>query len=406
MRVFCVVLVMLMAACPSSTGGPSSGEGEGEGDAAEGEDDVAEGEGEGDVAEGEGEGDVAEGEGEGDVAEGEGEGDVAEGEGEGDAAEGEGEGDAAEGEGEGEPTCASDPLGFAACVNADAYQQDLVFMAQARTPGTPHWQAVQDACSTRLESLGFEVELHNYGTGINVVGTKPGATRPQDMVLVGAHYDGVENCAGADDNATGAAGVLEVARTLAPYEHEATLVVACWDEEELGLLGSAAYAQRASMLGSNIVVNFDFEMIGYEDDAPNSQELPPLFDVLFATSYQQVEANQFRGDFIALVGDVAANASLLAMQSVGASVGLPVVVLELTDRQTTSLLLGDLRRSDHASFWDIGVPAIMITDTANFRNRNYHCMAGPDSVDRLDQDFTRKVLQATVGAADQLLVRR
>ena len=146
--------------------------------------------------------------------------------------------------------CASSPEALADCVDPAAYQADLEFIASLRAPGSAHWQAVQDLCADRLTELGYDVELFEYGSGINVLGTLPGSAPDAPHIMIGAHYDHIEDCAGADDNATGVAGSLEAARVLAMGEYTNTLTIACWDEEELGLVGSEAFATTAAAQGS------------------------------------------------------------------------------------------------------------------------------------------------------------
>src|SRR5690348_15617006 len=90
-------------------------------------------------------------------------------------------------------------------VERDRYEADLSVIAGTRSPGTPHWQEVQDLCADRFASLGFEVERHAYATGVNVIGTLPGTTLPAERIVVSSHYDSVPNCEGADDNGTGVA---------------------------------------------------------------------------------------------------------------------------------------------------------------------------------------------------------
>src|SRR5690606_6446465 len=104
---------------------------------------------------------------------------------------------------------------------------------------------VQDLCADRLTELGYEVTLHNYGSGVNVIGRRPGATAPDEIVMVGAHYDHIDDCRGADDNASGVAAALEIARVLATVETQRTTMIACWDQEELGLIGSEAFVTAA-----------------------------------------------------------------------------------------------------------------------------------------------------------------
>ena len=178
--------------------------------------------------------------------------------------------------------------------------------------------------------------------------------------------------------------------------------MACWDEEELGLIGSDAYASRASAEGHEILAMFSLEMIAYKDDAPNSQELPFGFEAVFPEPTGKVIANDNRGDFIAVVYDTAFEDVAQAFEEHAGD--LPVVRIPLTPEQAASPFLGDLQRSDHAVFWRSGYPAAMVTDTANFRYGGYHCSDGPDAVSRLDTLFATDVVRATVAAAAHALV--
>ncbi|MCB9679101.1 MAG: M28 family peptidase [Alphaproteobacteria bacterium] len=298
------------------------------------------------------------------------------------------------------PPVPTDPEGFAATVQVARYQADLEALAVPRGSGTPGWQAAQDRCFTTLQGLGFDTTLHTFDSGTNVVGRKPG-TASEGAVIVSAHYDSVPGCPGADDNASGVAGALEVARVLAPGTFTHDLVVACWDREEAGLLGSRAWATSAT---EPIRMMWSFEMIGYASDEPGSQSLPFGFDFVFPAQTAQVQANDMRGDFALYVGDPSSAPALAPFEQAAANAGLPVVSIQLTAQQLGNPFLADLGRSDHKSFWDAGFPAVMVTDTANFRNDRYHCTGGPDGVARLDADFAAATVAATVGATVELLV--
>ena len=295
--------------------------------------------------------------------------------------------------------CTASPEALADCVDIDAYQSDLEFIASLRVPGSTHWQAVQDLCADRLTELGFQVDLFEYGSGVNVLGTLPGSDPDAPHVMIGAHYDHIEECAGADDNATGVAGSLEAARVLAMGQYTNTLTIACWDEEERGLIGSEAFATSAASQGIDVGIYFNFEMIGYASDEPDTQQLPTGFDLIFPEEIAMIEANDSRGDFLFLTGDPGSADAVANLQAQGERVDLPVVALVLNAQQVGNPLFGDLRRSDHAPFWDQGFPAIFITDTGEFRNDRYHCVGGEDSVDSLVPSFTEKVLQASVASA-------
>ncbi len=301
----------------------------------------------------------------------------------------------------GEPggECEGSPDAVADCVDSARYAADLEFIADIRVPGNPHWQAVQDLCFDRLTEWGYDVELHDYGSGINVIGRRTGATSPDEVVVIGAHYDHIEDCLGADDNATGVAAALEIGRVLATPVFDRTVMIACWDEEERGLVGSAAFAAQAAEAGTDIAINFNFDMIGYVSDEVGSQQIPPGLDLAFPDAYAEIQANEFRGDFIVMMADAGAATAAADFVAQAERLGLKTGLLALPGGSETSDLFADLRRSDHASFWDNGYPALFLTDSANFRNTHYHCQGGPDTIDDLDEGFAVAVARATAGAA-------
>lgn len=221
--------------------------------------------------------------------------------------------------------------------------------------------------------------------------------------MIGAHYDHIEGCIGADDNASGVAAALEAARVLSEGDFERDLSVACWDEEERGLLGSEAFTQAAKSQGVEVSAYYNFEMIGFATDEPDTQRVPNGFDLLLTEQVAAIEANDNRGDFIFLAADDLASAPLASFESHAERLGLPSVSVTLTAEQKVSPLFGDLRRSDHAPFWDSDYPAIFISDSGEFRNQRYHCVIGEDTVDTLVPEFTEKVMQATVGSAAESL---
>ncbi len=302
------------------------------------------------------------------------------------------------------PPCGTGtPLALSQCVDGARYQSDLESAAVPRTPGSAAWMRVQDLCASRRAALGFTVERHAYATGVNVVGVRTGTADPTHQVLIGAHYDHIANCAGADDNATGVAGALEAARVLSQRDYPRTLVVGCWDEEERGLIGSLAYARRARSRGDVIDAYFNYEMIGYVDHTPGSQRLPAGVGLVFPAAAREWEATERRGDFLAAIGNASATTALDSLERYADRIGLPFIPLNVSAELMSSPLIGDLRRSDHASFWDSGYPGIMLTDTSEFRYDRYHCRAGPDVVANLDRAFSSRVIAATVAAAAESL---
>ena len=123
----------------------------------------------------------------------------------------------------------------------------------------------------RLESMpNLTVEVQNFNTnGKNVIATQLGETNPDDIYMVCGHYDSFTTYA-ADDNATGVAAVMEMARVLSKQCTENTIIYAFWDEEEIGLLGSQFYANLAAANGDNILGLLNMDMMGFDGDSPGT----------------------------------------------------------------------------------------------------------------------------------------
>jgi Zn-dependent M28 family amino/carboxypeptidase len=298
---------------------------------------------------------------------------------------------------------ATDPPRAAAPPAADEspgarLRADLELIARPREPGSAHWKAVQDHCAASFEASGLTVRRAAYATGVNVIGERRGENQPDEVVMVGAHYDSVPGCAGADDNASGVAGVLAVARELGRVRTARSLQVVCWDEEERGLVGSEAHVRELAASGARVTSVTVLEMIGFRRGEPDTQTLPPGFDQAFPAQVARLRKNEMRGDFIAVVHDSGSRATAAAITRHAGPLDVPIYDLEVPDAVKSSALVGDVRRSDHASFWDADVPALMVTDTANFRNPNYHCGAAQDQLSDLDLDFVGRTTAAVTAA--------
>lgn len=272
-------------------------------------------------------------------------------------------------------------------------------VAVERTLGSAGWQSVQDLCSAEFRKFGYTVELQTFSKGTNVIGRLEGTSLPETHVVVAAHYDHIEGCIGADDNGTGVAGLLETARVLSLKSHDKSLIVACFDQEENGLLGSTAFVEDSVANNENIDLAFIYEMIGYINDSPNSQLLPPGFDQLFPDMVLAIEANENRADFAAILANEAAGDAAVQMSNFAQKDGLTAYPIVVPNALQQLDALSDLRRSDHAPFWDAGFLAINITDTANMRYAAYHCREGEDVIENLNHDFAYLILRSTIFAA-------
>lgn len=303
---------------------------------------------------------------------------------------------------------AGDPGRIMKYVKSSSYEEDLSQIAIERVMRSPGHDVIRDFCARRLEDLGFKVELDSYGTGVNVIGRLEGTDNPGEEVLISAHYDSkYKGCPGADDNASGVAGALEAATVLSKARYHRTLVVALWDEEEKGiksprgLIGSRSFAARAKKRGERIVLAMVFEMIGYCSSEPGSQSVPRIWKKYFPAETGRIAANNYRGDFtsVTVKNDAGIYSDLFA--GFAESLSLPAVSFKLS---TAVAYNHEFRRSDHAAFWENGYPAMLISDTTSYRNRNYHCHYGRvDDMSKIDINFACNTVKAAVATAASVL---
>lgn len=224
----------------------------------------------------------------------------------------------------------------------------------------------------------------------NVIGTLPEEDKKKPLLLIGAHYDTVAGSPGADDNASSLAVLLEVARVITPlFQNNASPLrpqFVAFSLEEIGFVGSIDYVNKIQENGDVIWGAVILECVGYTDHQAGSQQTPPGFPISLPD----------RGDFIGLLGNNSAAPITKAFESATqqAAPDLPHISLILPK---AAEVLPDVRRSDHVPFWDKDIPAIMITDTANFRNPHYHLPS--DRIETLDIAFITKIartLAATI----------
>jgi hypothetical protein len=200
-------------------------------------------------------------------------------------------------------------------------------------------------------------------------------------IVIGAHYDTVPGSPGADDNATGVAVLLELARDIASAPLKYPVQLVAFDMEEYGYLGSSHHAAKYKQQQKSIRLMISLEMLGYCNHNPNSQSYPAGLKYFYPNS----------GNFIALIGTLRTVPDLINLSGKIRKSGQPCEWLPVPNR---GLIVPDTRRSDHVPFWDNGYPAIMVTDTANMRNPHYHRES--DRIETLDLDFLAGVCQGLV----------
>lgn len=272
---------------------------------------------------------------------------------------------------------------------SERLQTDLALLAR---PRHGQWDplgllAVRHLLRERLGALG-EVREQAFAEGsiegINLMLRLPGRRPDLAPLLVGAHYDGPPHSPGADDNATGVAVLLELARrwSAAPPRRPTWLVA--FDQEEEGLAGSRALARELRSRGQALHLMVSLEMLGFT--SPSQRYPVPAMGWLYGT----------RGDFLALVANGRALPLLPGLAwRLGQHVKTKVLPVPLRGRP-----LPDTRRSDHSPFWDAGYNALMATDTAFLRNPNYH--QPTDAVNTLDLAFLEAVCEGLAAGLEQL----
>ncbi len=274
-----------------------------------------------------------------------------------------------------------------------------------RSSGLPHLLEVRDSMQSLLQSLDLGWSEHGFSyagyAAKNILGHQTGTNEASKVVIIDAHYDTMINAPGADDNGSGTVGVWEAARILSRYPTKKTLRYIGFDLEEAGLIGSNRYINVGGLPATDQVEGvFNFEMIGYYSEVPNSQELPQGFNLLFPDVVAQLAADQHRGNFITNVANTNSQqlALLFSTSAQNFVPDLKVVTLVIPGNGSVA---PDLMRSDHAPFWLSNRRALMLTDGAEFRNECYHT-PGDTLNEKLDFRFMSNVVKATVVAAAQL----
>jgi Zn-dependent M28 family amino/carboxypeptidase len=266
---------------------------------------------------------------------------------------------------------------------ADLQQRLFADLQQFAVPRHARWDplglmAVRQALRERLAELG-PLEEHRFCTsgeeGVNLILRLPGRNPNLPPLLVGAHYDGPLHSPGADDNASGVAALLELARRWAATPPRRPIWLVAFDQEEWGMVGSAALAAQLKQAGQPLKLMVSLEMLAYTS-AEQSYPLPAM---------QAVYGD--RGDFIALVANAGAG---LLLPGLARAMGrhVPTKVLPVPNGGRA---IPDVRLSDHSPFWDAGYNALMVTDTSFMRNPHYHQMS--DTVETLDLGFFSAVVE-------------
>jgi hypothetical protein len=217
-----------------------------------------------------------------------------------------------------------------------------------------------------FRAAGYEVDEQEYTVdGVvcqNLAVEVRGSSKADEIVIVGAHYDSVDDSPGADDNASGVASMLALARRMRDARPARTIRFVAFTNEEpphfkTGFMGSYRYARRANERGEKIVAMLSLESMGYFRSAAESQRYPPPLDRFYPDT----------GDFIAFAGNLGSRDLVRkCVATFRAQGNFPAEGAALPE------VIQEIGWSDQWAFWQFGAKGLMVTDTALFRNPNYH----------------------------------
>ena len=277
-------------------------------------------------------------------------------------------------------------------------EEHLQFLVGERNPFTEpdHLEKIRLYITKQFESFNLSVNQEavdfENSRSFNIIG-KPTGTQSTPFVLA-AHYDTKPGTPGADDNASAVAALLEIARCLADHTFHTPIIFSAFTLEEYGFIGSRHFIEKAVTSNETFSGMISLEMLGYKTNAPQSQTYPPYVDT---------EKYPDSGDFIAVVGNQP-SAQLTQSLAEGMKQHVPSLKVETLVVPGTGEKFSEVRLSDHAPFWDAGIPAVMVTDTAFFRNPHYHQPS--DTLETLDMEFIRENAEAVAETLKNLLDKK
>lgn len=249
---------------------------------------------------------------------------------------------------------------------------------------------------------------YGHVAGLNIVAVREGE-HARDAVVVLAHHDTPRDLPGADDNAAGVAVILELARILGGESFGRTIVLAAVDMEEIGMFGSRALVEQLER-ERRVVGAVVFDTIAYTDNRPNTQWLPPGIGLLYPRLVRKLRRRGMRGNWTAILyRGFSRHLASAVGQALEDRIGAEKVVLlrdpgdlPIVGRllRATLPMVRQFGRSDHMSFWDAAIPAIVVTDTTFFRNPHYHELT--DLPETLDYERLAAITAATASAVRRL----
>tara|TARA_Y100000588_G_scaffold305555_1_gene328902 strand:+ start:3025 stop:3948 length:924 start_codon:yes stop_codon:yes gene_type:complete len=274
--------------------------------------------------------------------------------------------------------------------------------------------AVSTWISSKFDQIGLDVSHQVFNIprqkperkGTNVIGTlhNPRDVSKTSNIIIGAHYDTVSGSPGADDNASGIAALLECARILKKSNTTKEITFVAFDAEEVqpnagGLHGSVHFVSSLSIenMPSSVII---FESIGFSSQAVK-QQFPKAFRFMFPGTYKSLKNQGFGANSLLILsrGKGREISDHLEHTATHPEILLPVLPLKIPGWMPA---VKHTKRSDHAPFWVANIPAVMISDTANFRNPHYH--QATDTPETIDLLLIKKAAQMVIRTIEANLI--
>ncbi len=245
-----------------------------------------------------------------------------------------------------------------------------------------------------FEALGYNTLVQNYEIKTKIVenieAEKAGDSIKNEIIVIGAHYDSVPYCPGANDNASGVAALLVIAEQFSKRPFPRTIKFVAFVNEEAPYfqtknMGSLKYANRSRKRGENIVAMISLETLGYYSDDKGSQKYPVPFNLFYPDT----------GNFIGFVGNLSSKKLMSQMiKSFRENIAFP------SEGIAAPGWITGVAWSDHWAFWEADYKAIMITDTAPFRYKYYHTRG--DTWEKLNYPKMARVVNGIVIAINSI----
>ena len=262
--------------------------------------------------------------------------------------------------------------------------------------GWENYDALEEKAGFIEETLrSFNLKVGNQDvpfhgrTYRNIIATTEGIDKEKDWILLGAHYDAAWGSPGADDNASGVAVLLEAANILSKKKFNRTIQFVAFTLEEPQpqtinfLIGSDHFAREAKKQRNKYKAVFILESVGYTDNTERSQVVPIFVRIPVPK----------KGNFLGVIANRRSKAIMDTFYHL-ANEYIPELIVVPYKVPLSGRIIPETRFSDHASFWNCGYPALMLTDTAMFRNPHYHTYH--DKSETLDFTFIVNVTKAVV----------